>query len=294
MEADGDAHRADRRLGAKPLYRTRPMRSLSTTGMHTASLSTFAICIAIACLPAGAHAAETAASSPQQMRDALRSGGEGPGLVRIDAGLLRTDSLGGGGMCPLGRQGRTRSVPVSPFLLGTHEVTFAQWDACTSAGACPHKDDARGWGRGEQPVVQISRADAIAYAEWLSKETGKSYRLPTAAEWEYAARAGTTTLFYFGDSIQSDQANFGSRHRRPLPVGSYAPNQWGLYDMHGNVQEWVSDTCTDLMAGRVRGVSKGGHYAASQQEFLRPAFDNESEVDQHHFTNGFRIARDPE
>lgn len=140
-----------------------------------------------------------------------------------------------------------------PFALGRFEVTFAEWDACVAAGGCAgHVPDDQGWGRDTRPVVDVSWDDAQAYLRWLGEKTGQEYRLPSEAEWEYAARAGTATTFSTGATITTDQANFngnrtygGSRkgvfREQTLPVGSFAANPFGLHDMHGNVYEWVED-----------------------------------------------------
>jgi len=99
-----------------------------------------------------------------------------------------------------------------------------------------------GWGRGRRAVVNVSWQDAQAYVAWLSQETGRAYRLPSEAEWEYACRAGTTTSYSFGDAISPDHANFSdSGLRRTNEVGAYPANPWGLHDVHGNVWEWVED-----------------------------------------------------
>jgi formylglycine-generating enzyme required for sulfatase activity len=139
-----------------------------------------------------------------------------------------------------------------PFAVGKFEVTFAEWDACVAAGGCKYspKDD---WGRGKQPVMKVSWDDITKeYLPWLSRKTGKTYRLLTEAEWEYAARAGTTTPFWWGSSISTGRANYdgsfaygggptGESRLKTLPVDSFAPNPWGLYNVHGNVWEWVQD-----------------------------------------------------
>ncbi len=141
-------------------------------------------------------------------------------------------------------------VTVSSFKLGKNEVTFEEYDAfCTATRRRKPDDD--GWGRGTRPVMNVSWNDAKAFADW------KGCRLPTEAEWEYACRAGSTSAFYTGDNITTEQANFngikepyngaspGKYLAKTQPVGSYAPNPFGLYDMHGNVSEWVSDWYTD-------------------------------------------------
>jgi formylglycine-generating enzyme required for sulfatase activity len=140
-------------------------------------------------------------------------------------------------------EGPQREVFVrSSLAVGKFEVTFGEWDACVSAGGCSHRPNDFGWGRGRQPVVDVSWEDAQQYVRWLSSRTGRTYRLLTEAEWEYAARGGTTTPYSFGWSISPSQANYSdSRLSRTTAVGSYAANRFGLHDMHGNVWEWVED-----------------------------------------------------
>lgn len=133
-----------------------------------------------------------------------------------------------------------------PFAIGKYEVTFAQWDACVAAGGCEHRPDDEGFGRAERPVLNIARRDAEQYVAWLSGVTGQPYRLPTEAEWEYAARAGTSASRYWGDApdgrmIACDGCGSRWDKRSTRPVGSFPPNPWGLHDMLGNVSEWVAD-----------------------------------------------------
>ena len=133
------------------------------------------------------------------------------------------------------------------FAVGVHEVTFAEWDACVSAGGCGgYRPDDAGWGRGSRPVVNVSWEDAQSYAGWLSRATGEDYRLLSESEWEYAARAGTSTRYWWGDDIGRGRANCdgcGSRwdDESTAPVGSFAANAFGLHDVHGNVWEWTQD-----------------------------------------------------
>lgn len=163
----------------------------------------------------------------------------------------------------------------APFAVGKFEVTFAEWDACVSDGGCFHYRPADGgWGRDRRPVINISWDDARAYVAWLSGKTGKPYRLLTEAEWEFAARAGTTTPFSTGPTITADQANFdgtksyagavaGAFRNQTVPVGSFPANDFGLHDMHGNVREWVED-CWPAnyrdapVDGSAAGPGKGG------------------------------------
>lgn len=133
-----------------------------------------------------------------------------------------------------------------PFAVGKYEVTFDEWDHCVDAGGCAYRPTDRGFGRGDRPVIHVSRLDAGEYLSWLGNVTGEPYRLPSSAEWEYAARAGTTTARWWGDELGDGRAvcnGCGSRwdDRSTAPVGSFAPNPWGLHDMLSNVTEVVAD-----------------------------------------------------
>jgi formylglycine-generating enzyme required for sulfatase activity len=135
------------------------------------------------------------------------------------------------------------------YAVGRFAVTFADWDACIADGGCAgYVPDDAGWGRGRRPVINVNWADAQTYIAWLRKKTGKPYRLLSEAEWEYAARAGTRSSYYFGDSIDPTQANFGHHYGHTLPVGSFAANRFGLYDMTGNAAQWVQDCHHDSYA----------------------------------------------
>jgi len=203
----------------------------------------------------------------------------------------------------------------APFALGKYEVTFAQWDVCVADGGCGgHKADDFGWGRGKRPVIGVTWNDAKAYAAWLSRKTGKFYRLPSEAEWEYAARAGTTTAFSFGPAITTEQANFdgstgvagvpaGANRQKTLPVGSFPANGFGLFDMHGNVWEWIEDCWSDeyssdtpadgspyLKPGCGGHVMRGGSwedYAGDVRSAARVGSGGEEQS----WSDGFRVAR---
>ncbi len=155
----------------------------------------------------------------------------------------------------VGREGPQHAVSIQrTFALGRYEVTFAEWDECVAVGACKHQPDDKGWGRGRRPVINVNWEDAQQYVAWLNSLTNEKYRLPSESEWEYAARAGTITAYYWGDEIGENQANCigcGSEwdNKKTAPVGSFNPNPFRLFDMHGNVYEWVEDCLYDSYEG---------------------------------------------
>ncbi len=142
-----------------------------------------------------------------------------------------------------------------PFAAGKYEITFSKWDACVKSGGCEGYVPAdEGWGRGDRPVVNVNYYDMKNYLSWLSGETDKAYRFLTEAEWEYSARAGSKTVYPWGDDPARAQANFGTDtccsgraqgadkwDAMTAPVGSFPANAFGLHDMHGNVYERVED-----------------------------------------------------
>ena len=165
-------------------------------------------------------------------------------FARIPAGSFRMGDIQGGGYSD---EKPVHRVRIKAFLLGKTEVTFAQWDACVAAGGCSRRPSDEGWGRGSRPVINVSWKDITEqFIPWLNKVTGKRYRLPTEAEWEYAARAGSESKYSWGNSIGRNKANCdgcGSRwdDSKTAPVASFAANAFGLYDMHGNLWEWTQD-----------------------------------------------------
>jgi formylglycine-generating enzyme required for sulfatase activity len=160
-----------------------------------------------------------------------------------------------------------------PFAIGAYEITFDEWDACVADNRCRPIAKDEGWGRGKRPVINISKADIQRYVGWLSDKTGHKYFLPSESEWEYAARAGTDTPWNTGDALIGDDANILDNFQRSVPVGSFPPNAFGLYDVHGNVAEWVQD-CSDVgyfgvptdggaaivPPDKCSGVLRGGHW----------------------------------
>ena len=198
---------------------------------------------------------------------------------------------------------------VAPFAVSKFDVTFADWDACAGVGGCSQEGRANdaGWGRGTRPVIYVSSDDAQQYVAWLSRMTGKAYRLLSESEWEYAARAGSTTTFYWGDAIGKENGNCngcGSQWdgRQTSPVGSFKPNAFGLYDMAGNVWQWVQDCYHDNYRGaptdgsaRITGdcsrrVMRGGAWLNIPQD-LRSAYRNSNPPGDRGYIVGFRVGR---
>lgn len=133
------------------------------------------------------------------------------------------------------------TIPKS-LAVGTYEITFREWDACVADNACgSYRPDDEGWGLEDRPVINVSWLDAQAYVRWLGQRTQKKYGLLTEAEWEYAARGGSSDLYPWGVAIDAGKANYGLFRGKTMPVGSYEPNAFGLYDVVGNVWEWVND-----------------------------------------------------
>jgi len=231
-------------------------------------------------------------------RDRLQAGGEGPELVVIPAGRFLMGS-------PLGEPGRRKDerqhqiVMAHPFFLGRYAVTFAEYDRFARATGRTLPAD-QGWGREQRPVIDISWEDALAYTAWLSAQTGQRYRLPTEAEWEYAARAGNRAPFPTGKTLPPGQAHYGGK--RTVAVGQYPANTWGLYDMQGNVWEWTGSVydaayrggeqrLTDSITDQRPRVLRGGSWR-NQPLWLRAAFRAWLNPDTHNHDSGFRLARE--
>ena len=199
----------------------------------------------------------------------------------------------------------------APFAVGVYEVTFAEWDACVRAGGCgSYSPDDSGWGRGRRPVMRVSWEDARAYVQWLSRETGQRYRLLTEAEWEYVARARTTTSRYWGQS-EAGQCRYANGedgfapcpdgYEYTAPVGSFQPNAFGLYDVLGNVWEWTEDCWNgDYSGAPTNGsawqagdcslrVLRGGSWVEPMA--LRSAVRGRDSAGRRDYLVGFRVAR---
>jgi len=195
-----------------------------------------------------------------------------------------------------------------PFAVGVYEVTFDEWDACERDFGCSKFVNDGGWGRGSQPLINVSWNDAQEYVAWLSGKTGAAYRLLSESEWEYAARAGTTTRFHFGSTIATSQANYsgigsgGISRDRTVPVGQFPANGFGLHDVHGNVDEWVQDCYHGSYDGAPRDgsawesggcpkrVLRGGCWNYSSR-IVRSANRYGLEPDYRYHNLGFRVAQ---
>lgn len=204
-------------------------------------------------------------------------------------------------------EGPQRTLCLNAFRIGKYEVTFAQYDVFADATGRERPNDS-GWGRGNFPVINVSWSEATAYATWLSAETGQDYRLPNEAEWEYAARAGTTTAFHTGATITTDDANFdgsftyngsavGTYRGQTTVVGSFVANAFGLHDVHGNVWEWTcsafqirytgAEQQCDSDPANVR-VLRGGSWFLGPQN-MRSANRGDFSADDDGFDRGFRL-----
>jgi formylglycine-generating enzyme required for sulfatase activity len=192
---------------------------------------------------------------------------------------------------------------LSCFAIGRYLVTFEEYGCFAKAAGRGPPHDYFGAGSGRCPVIDVSWGNAQAYVQWLSRETGCLYRLPSEAEWEYACRAGTTTRHSWGDDDPTvAQANFGLNVGAPTEVGAYLPNLWGLYDMHGNVWEWIEDCWNGSYQGAPsdgsawtsgdcsRRVMRGGSWLDGP-EYLRSAYRGGVVADGGDLNFGFRVAR---
>ncbi len=245
------------------------------------------------------------ATGPEVFRDRLKSGGEGPEMITIPAGHFEM----GGRASALAPDERPRhKVTLGTFAMSIKEITFAEYDRFAKATRRP-LPDSDGVDREDHPVVNVSWDDAYQYTRWLSKETGKTYRLPSEAEWEYAARAGSTNDFWWGNAVGKGRAHCfdcrsGLDPRTPTRVGYFKPNGFGLYDTAGNVLEWVYDCYHPNYKGApddgsvweggdcTRRVARGGSFSSASSA-LRSA-NREKFVSTQGYDNiGIRVIREP-
>ncbi|OQW42323.1 MAG: hypothetical protein A4S08_01235 [Proteobacteria bacterium SG_bin4] len=244
-------------------------------------------------------------SPGQTFRDPLKTGGEGPLMKVIPSGIFIMGSPENESYRRNSEGPRFQVHIRQSFAMGVYVVTFTEYAIfCETTNRKLPIDN--GWGRENRPVINVTWYDAQAYCTWLREQTGQLYRLPSEAEWEYACRAGTQTPFYTGEAIDSAHANFNAIHGKTLPVGSFPPNAFGLYDMHGNVLEWTEDcwhkdyreALSDGMAWLNkndgdcnRRVARGGSWF-DELQLLRSAYRFRGFSGEASIYLGFRIARD--
>jgi formylglycine-generating enzyme required for sulfatase activity len=237
-----------------------------------------------------------AATSPPRrvIRDRLRGGGLGPEMIAVGPGAF---TMGSSAILAHPDEWPPRGVAVGRFLIGTREVTFSEYDLYARSTGARLPDDFD-WGRSRRPVVDVSWADAQTYTQWLSRQTGHRYRLPSEAEWEYAARGGSAKSYWWGYERGGGRAvcfNCGTRwdNWMTAPVASLAPNAFGLYDTAGNAMEWVGDCWNPEYTGAPAGAGTRtdgdcGFRVARGGAFNKPALAMRSAA-RHHFTPGTRI-----
>ena len=255
--------------------------------------------------------AESCALKP---KDAFRECDKCPEMVVVPAGTFmmgspadeqeRFEDEGPQHRVTIGRQ----------FAVGRFSVTFDEWEACVADGGCDrYRPDDKKWGRGRRPVINVSWKDAKNYVAWLSRRTGNTYDLLSEAEREYVTRAGTTTPFWTGMTISTSQANYngtraygggrtGEFRQKTLPVDSFAPNPWGLYQVHGNVWDWTKDcdhgsykdAPEDGLAWETgdcsRRIIRGGSWSFVPK-IIRSAKRDRLAIDRRDDSIGFRVAR---
>lgn len=291
-----------------------PARKSAAMAGESSKAGTALRLLLLACMCGCSAMQEHLSSSDLEIGERFRDCALCPEMVVVPAGSFLMGS-------PPDEEGRyddegpQHAVTIAqPFAVGVYEVTFAEWDACAAAGGCKewtarHRPPNEDWSR--LPVSSLSWYDAHAYVQWLSDRTGERYRLPSEAEWEYAARAGATTPYHTGWTISMAQANYdgsfaygaarggGYDRREVAPVGSYAANGWGLHDVHGNVGEWVQDCWHDSYVGApadgqawedgcVFRVSRSGGWGSSPRG-IRTATRDDDKVSAG--ANGFRVVQ---
>ncbi|GAB4350347.1 MAG: hypothetical protein Kow006_13020 [Gammaproteobacteria bacterium] len=245
----------------------------------------------------------TGVSPGKEIQDLLRGGGLAPVVVQLPGGrfLMGDETSTDSSVRP------QHAVTVKPFAIGKFEVTFEDYERFAQATGREVPDD-QGRGRGKNPVVNVSWNDARAYAVWLSEQTGHLYRLPSEAEWEYAARAGKSSAYWWGNAVGNSNANCfncGSEWDglKPAPVGSFPANAFGIHDTAGNVAEWTQDCYQPTYQGApadgsawesgacVERVVRGGSFASSSKA-LRSANRERFSMDTRLDNLGFRLVRE--
>lgn len=273
--------------------------------------------VSLALLPHGASAAQEDRKAGTAFRDCDLC----PAMIVVPAGRFTMGSPG----TETSRnedEGPRHDVHIAkPFAVGRFEVTFDEWDACIAEGGCKgYEPVEQEWGRGKRPVINVNWNHVQSYIRWLRKKTGKPYRLLSEAEWEYAARAGSTSAYWWGEEASHDYANYGKdeccgghvegrdKWEKTAPVGKFPPNPFGLFDLHGNVAEWIEDcghkTYDEAPADGSAWLNeaggncqyrilRGGSWGI-QPKYLRSASRGGSFLRIKNRNYGFRVARDLE
>ncbi|MGG2398316.1 formylglycine-generating enzyme family protein [Pseudomonas sp. SH1-B] len=249
------------------------------------------------------------ALASEMISDPLATGGVGPELVVIPAGeFLLGDGSGRGNDNERPQRSVTFTVP---FAIGRYEVTFADWQRYAEAASLPMPDN-EGWGLSAQrPVIHVSWRDAHAYTQWLSRQTGARYRLPTEAEWEYAARGGSPSYYWWGDALDSSEqaprahcrgcATSRLLRNKTAAVGQFPANAFGLHDTAGNVWEWTASRFTQHFDGSETQsagllddsprVVRGGAWN-SGPSYLRSSMRDLKQPHHRDYALGFRVLRE--
>ena len=236
-----------------------------------------------------------------QVRKRLANGAILPEMVWIPAGTIQMGDIQGGGDRD---EKPVHEVKIARFAIGRYEVTFAEYDSFAKATGINKPND-EGYGRDTHPVINVSSKDAMAYTAWLSQQTGETYRLPTEAEWEYAARGGSETKYWWGNEIAVDKANCwdrscGDSYEFTSPVGSFLPNKFGLYDTVGNVWVWSCSAYDNKYQGNenicaenpISFTLRGGSWDSSAWR-VRAASRLSDDPSKRYKSNGFRIVKIP-
>jgi formylglycine-generating enzyme required for sulfatase activity len=239
------------------------------------------------------------ASAQDTVRDCERC----PALALIPAGSF---AMGSTELFPV--EGPVHQVTIrQAFYIGQREVTFGEWDACVAEKACAHSPNVQSVDRAALPVTNVDWNDAHEYVAWLTKKTGKIYRLPSESEWEYAARGGSATAYPWGKVMEKGRANCLACNPEPtggaIATGSYPANGFGLYDVVGNAAEWVEDCWNDSYKSAPADgsawtkprcqerVLRGGAFN-NDPRFLRSASRFKYDADVRYIANGFRVVRE--
>lgn len=246
--------------------------------------------------------------SQAPMQEGLQTAGQNlrdcdtcPELVILRAGTFDM----GAGAQPFDRPIHRVTIP-RPFAIARRETTINEWRSCVEAGACKYRPNTADDQAGTQPITNVSWFDAQEYVAWLSALTRRTYRLPSEAEWEYAAHGGTSTAFAWGPQVGDSKANCRdcsrTASRELASVASFAPNGFGLFDMAGNAAEWVEDCWNDSYRGAPQDgtawltgacgqrVLRGGSFDSSAS-YVKPSARFRYDADVRYYANGFRVVR---